>query len=336
MDKEWLKKVGSIQQEAYIRKVEYLEGRAGGMKAYQLKSGPLMLTAAEDKCLDITELSWKGINFNFISKPGLQNRQAYDYQGFAGQRSIMGGLFFTCGTDNVGTPDVSWQNMLPMHGSLRSTPAEHVCADSYWEDGEYKLRLSGEMRQAALFGGNMALRRSIETSYGSKRIVIRDEFENQAYESSPFMLLYHFNLGYPLLDEDTQLCIPASRTILIGEDKETERTWNKVDAPVDGLPEEVFYHTLKADDGGYARVSAYNKRLGAGLEIGFRTEELPRFTQWKSMASGDYVIGFEPCNCHVKGQVWEKENGTLVMMEAGEKKVVELTLRILEKEDAER
>lgn len=330
MNREWLKKVGSIQQEAYIRKIEYLEGRAGGMKAYQVKAGPLLFTAAEDKCLDITELSYKGVNYNFISKPGLQNRQAYDYNGFAGQRSVMGGMFFTCGTDNVGTPGIEPHNMLPMHGSLRSTPAEHVCADCFWDGEEYKLKLSGEMRQAALFGGNMVLRRTLETSYGSKTIIIRDEFENQAYESCPFMLLYHFNIGYPLLDEETVIHIPSSKAVLIGEDKETQRRWDKVDAPIDGLPEEVFYHALKADEEGYARVSAYNKKLGAGLEISFRTEELPRFTQWKSMASGDYVMGLEPCNCHVKGQEWEKENKTLVMLEAGEKKSVELKLRILE------
>ncbi len=330
MEKEWLKKIGSMQQEAYIRKIEYAEGRAGGLKAYQIKSGPLMFTSAQDKCLDITELSWRGINFNFISKPGLQNAQAYDYNGFAGQRSIMGGMFFTCGTDNVGTPGIEPYNMFPMHGSLRSTPAEHVCADCFWEDGEYKIRLSGEMRQAALFGGNIVLRRTIETYYGSKEIVIRDEFENQAYETSPFMLLYHFNIGYPLLDVGTKIRIPSSKTVLLGEERETAFPWNEVTAPVDRLPEEVFYHMLQPDEKGLATVSVFNENVGAGLSISFQTKQLPKFTQWKSMASGDYVMGFEPCNCHVKGQEWEKQNGTLPVIEAGEKKTVELKLQILE------
>ncbi len=330
MEKEWLKKIGSMQQEAYIRKIEYAEGRAGGLKAYQIKSGPLMFTSAQDKCLDITELSWRGINFNFISKPGLQNGQAYDYNGFAGQRSIMGGMFFTCGTDNVGTPGIEPHNMFPMHGSLRSTPAEHVCADFFWEDGEYKIRLSGEMRQAALFGGNIVLRRTIETYCGSKEIAIRDEFENQAYETSPFMLLYHFNIGYPLLDVEAKIQIPSSKTVLLGEDGETALPWNEVTAPVDKLPEEVFYHMLRPDEKGFANVSVFNENVGAGLSISFQAKQLPRFTQWKSMASGDYVMGFEPCNCHVKGQEWERENGTLPVIEAGEKKTVELKLQVLE------
>lgn len=119
MEKEWLKKIGSMQQEAYIRKIEYAEGRAGGLKAYQVKSGPLMFTSAQDKCLDITELSWRGINFNFISKPGLQNGQAYDYNGFAGQRSIMGGMFFT-------VVRITWER--PESSLIICFPCTEVCA----------------------------------------------------------------------------------------------------------------------------------------------------------------------------------------------------------------
>lgn len=275
MEKEWIKKVGSMQQLVYVRKIEYKEGRSAGLKAYLVKAGPLMFTVAEDKCLDIMELSWKGINLNFLSKPGLQNRQDYDSLGFAGQRSIMGGLFFTCGTDNVGTPDIKPQKMLPMHGSLRSTPAEHVCADCYWEDGEYKIRLSGEMRQAALFGDNVVLRRTIETSLGSKSIHIYDEFENQAYGDSPFMLLYHFNLGYPLLDEGAIIKIPAERTVLAGENEQTNRPWNQVSQPEDLLPEEVFYHDVNADKDGCVHVSLYNEQIGTGLEISYKKEQLP-------------------------------------------------------------
>lgn len=48
------------------------------------------------------------------------------------------------------------------------------------------------------------------------------------------------------------------------------------------------------------------------------------------MASGDYAVGFEPCNCHVNGQEWERENGALSYIRAGEKKVVDITIKIIE------
>lgn len=330
MQKSELKKMGSIQQMAYVRNMEFKEGRAWGLKAFQVKSGDLQFTAAQDKCLDIVELSYKGRTLNFLSKPGLQNRQHYDSSGFDAQRSIMGGLFFTCGTDNVGTPEVEAHHPLPMHGSLRSTPAEHVCGDAFWVGDEYHIRISGEMRQAQLFGENVVLRRTIETVLGSNVISIQDEFENESYEEVPFMLLYHCNAGYPLLDQGAVIDIPAEQTVLRGEDRQTSLNWREMEAPEDGKPEEVFFHQVSADEKGDTYAAVINKELGLGLKVHYNKYQLPNLTQWKSAASGDYALGLEPCNCRVNGQTWEKENRTLKTLKSGEKKVVNLKFEILE------
>lgn len=330
MQRSELKKMGSIQQMAYVRNMEFKEGRACGMKAFQVKSGDLQFTAAQDKCLDIVELAYKGRTLNFLSKPGLQNRQHYDSSGFDAQRSIMGGLFFTCGTDNVGTPEVEPHHPLPMHGSLRSTPAEHVCGDAFWVGEEYHIRISGEMRQAQLFGENVVLRRTIETVLGSNVISIQDEFENESYEEVPFMLLYHCNAGYPLLDQHAVIDIPAEQTVLRGEDSQTSLNWREMEAPKDGKPEEVFFHQVQADNKGNTYAAVINKELGLGLKVHYNKNQLPNLTQWKSEASGDYALGLEPCNCRVNGQTWEKENHTLMTLKSGEKKTVELKFEILE------
>ncbi|MDU7026202.1 aldose 1-epimerase family protein [Robinsoniella peoriensis] len=330
MQKTELKKMGSIQQMAYVRNIEFKEGRACGMKAIQVKSGNIQFTAAQDKCLDIVELSYKGRTLNFLSKPGLQNRQHYDSSGFEAQRSIMGGLFFTCGTDNVGTPEPEANPPLPMHGSLRSTPAEHVCTDAYWADTEYHIRISGEMRQAQLFGENVVLRRTIETVLGSNVIHIHDEFENQSYEEVPFMLLYHCNAGYPLLDKGTVIDIPTDQTVLRGEDSQTSLNWREMEEPEDGKPEEVFFHQVQADEKGDTYAAVINKDLGLGLKVHFNKNQLPNLTQWKSAASGDYALGLEPCNCRVNGQSWEKKNNTLMTLKSGEKKAVDLKFEIIE------
>ena len=54
-----------------------------------------------DKCLDIAEVNWKGYNISFLSKPGLTGRNHYDTHGAEAQRSIMGGMLFTCGLENI-------------------------------------------------------------------------------------------------------------------------------------------------------------------------------------------------------------------------------------------
>lgn len=60
--KTLLSKVGSMQQLMYVRPVTYEEGRARGMRAYEVKNGPLRFGVMADKCLDITDVSFLGHN----------------------------------------------------------------------------------------------------------------------------------------------------------------------------------------------------------------------------------------------------------------------------------
>ena len=173
--KELMSYVGSAQQLMSVRPVVYKEGRAEGLQAYEVKNDRLSFSVMIDKCLDIAEVNWKGYNISFLSKPGLTGRNHYDTHGAEAQRSIMGGMLFTCGLVNICAPCLVDGKEYPMHGRMRTTPAEHVGADTYWTDGDepqYIINISGEMREAELFGENMILRRSIETTFGVPEIVI--------------------------------------------------------------------------------------------------------------------------------------------------------------------
>jgi hypothetical protein len=147
---------------------------------------------------------------------------------------------------------------------------------------------------------------------------------------SPFMLLYHCNLGYPLLDSGCRIRIPSRKVTLREGGDAAGISWNQVEEPTDNLAEQVFYHETEADEEGRVIVGGYNQASGIGLEISYYQSQLPRLTQWKSMASGDYAMGLEPCNCHVNGQEWERQNGTLEVIKPGEKKRIDLEFRIRE------
>lgn len=69
-----MKKVGNLHQVIDVVPVTYRDGRADNLSAWQIKNGPLAFTVMKDKCLDIAELSYRGINFSFLSKPGMQGR----------------------------------------------------------------------------------------------------------------------------------------------------------------------------------------------------------------------------------------------------------------------
>lgn len=331
MKSELMKYAGSIQQLAYVRPIIYSEGRSSGLKAFDVKNGKMSFRVLADKCLDISEFSYSGINISFLSKPGLQGLGHYDTNGPEAQRSIMCGLFFTAGLENIGAPcEVDGKNY-PMHGRIRTTPAEHLSSNAYWDNDEYKIKISGEMREAELFGENLVLRRSIETICGTKSFILTDEFENEGFRDEPLMLLYHFNLGWPFLDENTKFFIPTKKITPRNHDTEGhESRYNLMEAPKDNEPEYVFIHEIKSDPQENTEVIAVNEALKLGVKISWNVKYLPHFMQWKSIASGDYVVGLEPANSIVHGRKWYHENGNLHTLAPFKRERNILTFTILE------
>ena len=328
--KEILKKVGSMQQLAYVREIEYKNGRSSGLKVYDVKNDKLSFQCMIDKCLDINQLSYKGINFNFLSKPGLQGRNHYDTNGDEALRSIMGGMFFTAGFENICPPFAKDGKNYPMHGRIRTTPCENLTAESYFEGDDYKIKISGEAREAELFGENLVLRRTIETVYGDKKIIMTDEVENQSFRVEPFMVLYHINFGYPLLDEGTEIIIPAKSSK--GREEHSQNhidKYNVMDEAIDNELEYCFSHEPVVDSDGRVRVAVINNNIKLGMMISYDYKNLPYLLQWKSVASGDYVIAIEPANGYF-GREYEEKNNSLHSLKPFEKEKIVIEFEILD------
>lgn len=325
--RELLKKCGSMEQLAGIRLAEYQEGIAKGLCAYQVKNGPLAFSVMKDKCLDISELSFCGQNISFLAANGfssMEYAEAFRYS----DRSVMGGMMFTCGPENVGPGDEKRQ--LPTHGSFRFTPAGKTGASCFWDEKErYHLRIEGTMEAGGLFEPRLVLERVIETIYGTNRITITDTLSNPGFEEVPCMLLYHCNFSYPFLNPGCQVTIPSSRCVLREAPKEqTSLPYDEMEEPEDGGKEQVFFHEAAAGADGAVTLSVKNKELGITASLKYDKQELPKLIQWKSMVSGHYVLGLEPANCLVFGRAYEEAKGTLPMLQPGERKTVHLELSL--------
>ena len=119
----------------------------------------------------------------------------------------------------------------------------------------------------------------------------------------------------------------------IGRDEDAARQmdcWDTMEAPVDGEAEAVFLHEMKADAGGIARAAVINEKLGLGICLEYEKKNLPYFMEWKSRASGDYVVGLEPSNSSVYGRAFHEKQGDLHMLDPFESETMNLTLKILE------
>lgn len=332
---DMLKKTGTLQQLAYVRSVTVQEGRASGLRAVEVKNGDLRFMAMVDKCLDIAEVEYRGVNLSFLSKPGLNGRNPFDTHGEEAIRSIMGGLFFTCGLQNICSPCKTDGVEYPMHGRIRTTPAEHLCSDAYWDGEDYVLEIRGEMRESHLFGSNLLLRRTIRSVYDSGKIDIIDEVENQTAEETELMLMYHCNFGYPFLQPGVRLLLPTTR--VQGREAWSEAhlaQWNMVGEAIDGEAEYVFLHELVAKEDGTSFAAVVNDCLGFGVRLDFDRKVQPYFMEWMSRKTGDYVVGLEPSNSSVYGRKYHEAQGSMHKIAPFAKEVYRLSFAILKNADA--
>jgi len=326
---EILSYVGTMQQVASIQPVSYTEGLAKGLGAYLIRNGDLSFTVMNDKCLDISQLSYKGINMSFLSKPGLQHKgQLASKEGVS---SIMGGFLFTAGLDNICASATIDKREYAMHGNLRSIPAEHVSAKASWVNDEYVLEVSGEIRESELFGQNLVLKREISTKFPGKSLLIKDEIENQSFRDEAFLVLYHINFGYPFLTEHCDILIPSEHVVPMDtiSEKHIDR-WNHMEKPIPNEKEYVFIHTPATKQDGNSIVGVYNTELKIGVSIEYGPETLPYLMEWKTLGSGDYALGLEPSNGIVFGRQYHHDNKSLPMLHSFEKRSIELKIEILD------
>ena len=66
----------------------------------------------------------------------------------------------------------------------------------------------GEVKQSAVFGEQLVLHRRVEATVGGTSLRIADEVENVGHERTSHMLLYHCNVGFPVVDEGSELLVP--------------------------------------------------------------------------------------------------------------------------------
>lgn len=333
--KEMLDYTGTMQQLAYVREGVVQEGRARGMRTVEVKNGDLRFLVMADKGMDVAYLEYQGKTLSFTSKPGLNGRNQFDTNGQEALRSIMGGLFFTCGLQNICGPCETDGVAYPMHGRIRTTPAEHLCADAYWQGEDYVLEVKGEMRESELFGSNLVLRRTIRSVYGSGRLEIVDEVENQTAEQADLMLMYHCNFGYPFLKPGVRLVLPSKN--VKGREPWSEvhlDCWEKASAPKAGETEYVFLHDLAADAAGNSFAAIVDDAAGYGIRLDFDRKVQPHFMEWMSMKAGDYVIGLEPSNSSVYGRKYHEAEGSMHTIAPYGKEIYHLSFTILKDETA--
>lgn len=301
-------------------------GKGDGMRLLEVNNGKgLELTVSLDRAADISRLRFRGINMSYFSPCGYVAPAYYDSTGSNWLKSFTAGFLTTCGLRAVGSPCVDEGEELSLHGTIANQPAEQA----YWFEENGELVVRALVKDEVIFAPKLRMWREIRVSLSENTFTIQDTIENTGDTEQPLEILYHMNMGYPLLDEDSVVEIPsvsvAPRDDHAAEDIEN---WMKMIKPETGYVERCYYHKF-ADAKGKA--SIYQPKLGQGLEIGFNAEELDGFVEWKMMGVRDYVLGLECGNCYPDGRDVMRKTGMLKFLAPGEKKTYQVKVHMIEK-----
>ena len=306
--------IGHTQQLFGVEEHRLVGGRGDGMRLLEIRNGNgLEFTVSLDRCADLSRLSFGGDNFGYFAPCGYVAPSYYDPNGAGFLKSFTAGFLTTCGLSSVGSPCTDDGEELPLHGTVSHIPAEQV---GYWCDSD-AIHVKAIMRDASLFGHGLLLEREYTVPLFGNTFSMHDKITNIGNAETPLQVLYHCNVGYPLLDESTELLVPSEAVTPRNEHAaEGIADWAKMEQPQSGYEEMCFYHRMS----GETTVTVQNPKLGKGFSMTYDTASLPYFTEWKMMGERDYVLGVEPGNTLPDGRDVMRARGEMESLKPGEVK----------------
>ncbi|MDQ6672813.1 MAG: aldose 1-epimerase family protein, partial [Chloroflexota bacterium] len=348
---ELMRRVGSLAQIAGIDLMTFGEGHARGVRALDIRTGSgFRFSVMPDRGMDVGPADFQGTGLCWLPPKQLAGPWFYDgdQDDHAWLRVGLGGLFNTAGLVSIGPPQtISTQQYgftqrlaarYGTHDRIALTPASRFNYGESWQGDRCLLWVEGIVQQDIAYGENLTLTRRYETEIGASSFSLIDVVRNDGYFSTPHQLLYHFNIGFPVVDDGSEILAavteePASIAFST-QGASSSNTWRTGTAPQVGFTYEGYNVSMRAGPDGKVGVAIINRRLrpelgGLGVFLRYNHGSLPDYIAWRMMREGLYAMGMEPATNRF-GEVPQLINsGYPIMLEPGETRAYELVFGIL-------
>jgi len=229
-------------------------------------------------------------------------------------------LLVRCGLESNGAPEFDKDGRLlyPLHGKIANQPSDEVTVTVDRDAGE--IRVSGVVEEARFHFLKVRLHATLVTRFGEVGFRIQDQVENLSASPAEVQMLYHFNVGVPLLDAGSQLVAPSS-TVVPRNAHAAEGIGSYTDyrAEEAGYEEQVYFHQMHTAGDGQTRVLLKNAHSSAGVSLIYDAKKLPCFSQWKNTTAvvDGYVTGIEPGTNFPNPRTYEGEQGRVLKLTGG-------------------
>jgi Domain of unknown function (DUF4432) len=341
------RRVGHLSQLGGVRLLTSDNGPSRGVRLIEFRTGTgFVFEVALDRGMDVGRADYRGASLAWIPPTLLAAPWFFEQQTeFGWLRTALGGLNNTCGLLHIGNPetaDVSHYNFparpedrYGVHDRAAMIPAELVSLGERWEGNNLVMEAVGKLTQAQAYGENLVMTRTYRAELGRSAFVMEDVVENRGFLPVEHMLLYHFNIGFPFVDDAAELIAPFGGTpkLLFGKaDLADPASWSRFVAPKRNWLQQTFEHNMVPDRSGRVRVAIVNLRLGpagTGVAVSYDSRAMPRYIEWRMMAEGQYAVGVEPCT-NGFGRDAVKAAGELIVLKPGERRVYTTELSVIE------
>jgi hypothetical protein len=241
-------------------------------------------------------------------------------------------LVARCGLVSNGAPDFDATGRLVhgLHGRIANLPAHELSVTLDEQTG--RVAVAGAVDETRFLIHALRLETRLELAADRPRITWTDTVTNLSERPATMQLLYHVNLGPPLLGAGAEVLAAidelAPRDAAAAADLPT---WNRFAPPRAGRGEEVFFGRLRPDAAGLATALLVAPDGSRAAGLSWRADTLPWFTLWKNQGgpADGYVTGLEPATNFPNCRSFEERQGRVVPLEPGQSVRFELALELL-------
>ena len=311
----------SARGEIQTRHGRFIGGRAHGIEIVRIDTGAAVVHILPTRGMAIWNIECDSTRFGWDSPvdgpvhPSLV--PIHDPSGL-GWLEGFDELLVRCGLESNGAPehDDSGKLIYPLHGRIANLPADGLQIE--YDEASGRLELIGDYRESRLFFSNFRLRSRVRVQVGSPIVEVLDDVTNERSTPASMQLLYHVNVGVPVLEKGSKLIMPVDELAPKDSLSASEiETWNEYDDPQSGYSERVYFAKLYSDDANLTSAMLQNADASQALAVTYGAKNLPRFIVWKNTAdrADGYVTGLEPATNFPNQRSYEASQDRVVELQ---------------------
>lgn len=339
-NQKWKDKISNSAQLGGIELSTLEDGQGRGCRVAWVNTGSgLRFKVVLDRGMDIADAFYNEHSLAWISHLGVTVPNPYS-TGVNWLNSFGGGFLSTCGLTHIGPPEKDESGERGLHDRIGNIPASLISiSQPDLKSNSPAMSISGKALQSLAVGGpHLELKRTISAQLGAASFKIMDEVSNVGNVAAPHMLLYHFNLGWPLIDEGTEIIWKGKWHSRGGKNNDfifNENNFPSLKKCSSTIPEHlgkgesVGFIELESEADGMCECGVNNRQLGLKVMMRFPQKLLPCLTNWQHFGKHEYVMGIEPGTHPPIGQMAALKNKTLTYLQPEETRIYEIEIKLL-------